>query len=189
MKREKQLGFEILKNKQAKFFGGAYLKNSHAKVKRPITTKRSMHLVLRSSMAKGQWSFLKKEKKIKDIILKNAKASGIKIYRFANAGNHLHLIILPQSRKGFQTFVRAISGIIAREITGSQRGGTERGFNNSGPLEKVSELSFWDKRPFTRIIEWGNEFRSLTGYLDQNSLEAWGFIPFKPRRRPNSSTA
>lgn len=169
MKQVKQLGFEILEQKSAKHFGGAYLKKSHAKTKRPITTKRSMHLVMRSSLAKGEKSFLKYAPAIQRLAQEQAKRFGVRVYRFANAGNHLHMIILPSSRSGFNSFVRSLSGLIARKVLGAERG------NGKG-------LQFWDQRPFTRILEWGKEYRGVVRYLVQNSLEALGFIEYTPRK-------
>lgn len=166
--RSRQLGFEILDIKSIKHFGGAYLKNSHAKTKRPLTTKRSLHLVMRSSLAKGANSFLNHDKKIQQILSRQARRFGVKIYRMANAGNHLHMIILPQSRAAFNGFIRAISGLIARAVLGVEKGAAKK-------------LQFWDKRPFTRIIEWGREFKSVSNYLMQNTLEALGFIAYQSR--------
>ena len=168
MKHQRQLGFEILDRKSAKYFGGAFLKNSNPKVKRPISTKRSMHLVMRSTRATGFQSFLKKDKRIRELIAVQASFFGVKIYMQANGGNHLHLIILPRSRDAFNGFVRAITGLIARVVLGVERGSPKC-------------IKFWDKRPFTRIIEWGREFRYVCGYLLQNTLEALGFIPYCPR--------
>jgi REP element-mobilizing transposase RayT len=177
MTSPKQLGFEILDKKSVKHFGGAYLKNSNPKEKRPISTKRAMHLVVRSSMAKGPLSFLRNDRKISDIIYKQAKSCGVKIYRLANAGNHLHLIILPSSRIAFSRFIRAVTGLIARLVLKAQRG-------------SAREIQFWDKRPFTRILEWGKEFDVVSKYLLQNLLEAYGFIAYTPRKtRSVKSTA
>jgi hypothetical protein len=44
-------------------------------------------------------------------------------------------------------------------------------------------IQFWDKRPFTRILEWGKDFNVISSYLLQNILEALGFIPYKPRKK------
>ncbi|MBK9293923.1 MAG: transposase [Oligoflexia bacterium] len=184
MKKQKQLGFEVLERQSLKYFGGAYLKNSHAKVARPITTKRSMHLVLRALMAKGEFSLLRKERIIKELIYNQAKTFGVRVYRLANGGNHLHLIIMPRSREAFHAFIRSISGLIVREVLGAQRGCPQLGAKG--------KFRFWDKRPFTRIVEWGREYKSLNNYLDQNALEAWGFIPYQPRKsrfNPIGSTA
>jgi REP element-mobilizing transposase RayT len=179
MKKARQLGFEILQGNNIKHFGGDFLKNSHAKEKRPISIKRSMHLVMRSSKAKSELSFLRKDKRIKEVIATQARAFGVKIYRLANGGNHLHIILLPRSREAFNGFIRAISGLIARLVLGVERG-------------KAKRLKFWDKRPFTRIVEWGRGFKTVSNYLLQNTLEALGFIPYQPRKyrpKPFNSTA
>src|SRR5258708_236562 len=122
MIQAKQLGFEIFNSKTSKYFGGAYLKNSNPKEKRPISTTKSMHVVLRSSMAKGPLSFLKADRQLRGIIEKQAKRHGVKVYHQANGGNHLHLIVLPRSREAFKSFIRATSGLIARLILGVERG-------------------------------------------------------------------
>jgi REP element-mobilizing transposase RayT len=168
MKQAKQLGFEILEKNNVKYFGGARL-TSHPKVKRPLSLKRSAHLVMRSLIAKGTYSFLKHDQVIQNLVNKQAKSFGVKIYRFANGGNHLHMIILPRSRRAFNAFIRSIAGLIARLILGAERG-------------SAKDLRFWEKRPFTRIVEWGREFRSVCNYLHQNTLEALGFIEYRPRK-------
>jgi len=164
----KQLGFQILNKKNINFFGGAYLKNSNPKTARPISHKRSMHLVLRSSYAKGEYSLLKSDRRIRKILWTQGKTFGVKIYHLANGGNHLHLIILPRSRIAFNGFIRAVSGLIARAVLDVERG-------------RALGFKFWDKRPFTRILEWGREFKVVSNYLLQNTLEALGFIPYQPR--------
>lgn len=171
MKRfyEKQLGFELLEKSNIKHFGGAYLKNSHAKSRRPISTKRSLHLVLRSSMAKGPLSLLRRDSEIKKIINRQSQKHGVKVYRFANGGNHLHIIVLPNSRLAFNSFIRSISGLIARLVLNVERG-------------RAKKLRLWDNRPYTRLIEWGREYKSVCAYLLQNTLEAMGFVPYRPRR-------
>jgi REP element-mobilizing transposase RayT len=170
LKSQKQLGFDILNKAGMKHFGGDYLKNSNAKEKRPISTKKAMHLVVRSTMAKGSLSFLRYNQKISAIIYKQAKDCGVKVYRFANAGNHLHMVILPSSRIAFMKFIRAITGLIARLVLKAEKG-------------SAKSVQFWDKRPFTRIIEWGKEFKGVVGYLTQNTLEALRLIPYKPRKK------
>ena len=106
---------------------------------------------------------------IKEFVYRLGEESGVKVYRFANGGNHLHLLVLPNSREAFNAYVRALSGLIARVTLGAERG-------------KAMRLKFWDARPFTRIIEWGREFKTVCGYVLQNTLEAIGFIPYQPRK-------
>ena len=168
-KRTKQLGFDILNTPSKKYFGCAHLNKSHAKTKRPITTKLPMHLVLRSSIAKGSLSFLKKDKLIYTVIASQAKRHGVRLYNYANGGNHIHLLVLPSSRQAFINFTRAISGLVARLILGAERG-------------CAKGIKFWDQRPFSDIVNWGKHFNRVTSYLNQNVLEAYGFIAYSPRK-------
>ncbi len=165
MKREKNLFFKELNLSRKNVFGGAHLKNSHAKEQRPISTKRAMHLVLRSSICKGEFSLLKPKNavKIENIIWNQGAHLGVKIYRLANSGNHLHLLVLPRSRHSFLKFIRAISGLIPRAVLGAERG-------------CAKGKKFWDQRPFSRIVEWGKDFIKVKKYLAKNILEAIGFV-------------
>jgi REP element-mobilizing transposase RayT len=155
----------------SKSFGGAHLKNSHAKTARAIACKKPMHLVMRSSLAKGARSFLHRDRELRALFEKQAKLFGVRIYRFANAGNHLHLIVMPRSRMAFKNFLRAVSGLTARAVLGAERGSPHT-------------ESFWDQRPFTRILEWGRDFVNVKAYLLQNALEAIGFVPYRSRSSP-----
>ncbi len=154
-----------------KVFGGSLLNKSHAKIARPISTKEAMHVVLRSSLAKGKFSMLEKHraKKIRYTIDQQAKKFGIKIYEVANVGNHIHMLVLATHRHLFKNFLRAISGIIARITLGVERG-------------KSKALKFWDQRPFTRIVAWMRDFRRAQSYVIQNFNEAMGLVPYKPRK-------
>jgi REP element-mobilizing transposase RayT len=167
--RAKQLGFQILENQNAKSHGGNRLK-SNPKSARPVSIKRSMHLVLRSSLAKGKLTFLQRERsrQVERVIHSQGRRFGVKVYRLSNAGNHLHLIVLPRSRRGFTGFIRAITGLIARLTLGVEKGTSKN-------------LKFWDARPFSRIVEWGRDFEGTCRYLAQNTLEALGFIDYQPR--------
>lgn len=155
-------------------FGGCQFKKYNPKKPRPISIKKPMHLVLRSEIARGPYSFLNpfKAKKIREIVNTQGTLFGVKIYRQANSGNHLHLLILPRSTRAYKGFVRSISGLIARITLGVERG-------------KAKGIKFWDARPYSRIVTWGREYTIVKNYLLQNILEAIGFIPYTPRK--NSS--
>jgi REP element-mobilizing transposase RayT len=179
MKTAKQTGFKILEDNNVTLFGGAHLNKGNPKKKRPLSIKNTTHLVMRSLLATGPRSFMKFEKRIEQIIRHQAKVHGVRIYRLANGGNHLHMLILPRSRVAFNKFIRAISGLIARLVLKAERG-------------SAKNLQFWEKRPFTRIVQWGQDFKGVCSYLLQNSLEAAGFIPYQARKTrypPKTSTA
>ena len=160
-------GFGKLSKKD---FGGALLKGNPREC-RPISAKRPIHLVMRSSLAKGELSFLrpKRAKIIETLVRRLARERGVRIYRYANSGNHLHLVLLPRSRTAFVSYIRAVSGLIARITLEVERG-------------RALGVKFWDARPYTRIVEWGREFKAVCAYVLQNTLEATGFIAYQPRR-------
>lgn len=160
-------GFVDLGKKE---FGGSLLKGN-PRESRPISIKRPLHLVMRSSLARNELTFLapKRAKRIENAIRRQATLQGVKIFRYANSGNHLHLIILPRSRIAFRAFIRGITGVIARITLRVERGNAVR-------------KKFWDARPFTRLIEWGREFKTVSNYVVQNTLEAIGFMPYQPRQ-------
>src|SRR5438093_1324945 len=110
MRRGKQNflpGFDRIGVKE---FGGSRLKGNPREA-RPISMKRPIHLVMRSALAKGDRSFLRagRAKSIEQLVHRLGRENQVKVYRFANSGNHLHLILLPSSRKAFNRYIRAIS--------------------------------------------------------------------------------
>jgi hypothetical protein len=167
--RQKQLLFPALEGLSTKSFGGSLIKGN-AREARPISVKRPMHLVMRSSRAKGEHSLLARSLRIERAIRRVGARKGVKVYRYANSGNHLHLVILPKSRAAYHAFIRAISGIVARIALRVERG-------------KARGLKFWDALPFTKIIEWGRQFINAHWYVLQNMLEAEGFRDYVPRKR------
>lgn len=149
-----------------KSFGGSYFKNYNPREQRPINQNQALHLVLKSSQATGVRSFKNKkfEKKIWQIIKKHAQKNSIKIYEYANAGNHLHLLIRVKRRDFYNKFIRTITGLIARLV---------KSIENGAPIVK----SFWDSRPYSRIVGFrGREFKMVKLYLARNTFEAIGFI-------------
>lgn len=111
---------------------------------------------------------------IEALIRGAGKRFGIRLYEFSNNGNHLHLLLRAQTREGFKSFVRSISGAIARRMTGAKKG-------------KPLSSSFWDYLPFTRIVEWGRDFKNAQSYVIQNLLEALQLIPYQPRKHGSRS--
>jgi len=43
------------------------------------------------------------------------------------------------------------------------------------PSKAPSKISFWDQRPFTRLVSLGKEFTNVLAYIALNSTEAAGF--------------
>jgi REP element-mobilizing transposase RayT len=160
--REFQLSLFNMRSK--KIFGGSLLKGSNPKEKRPVSTKHPMHIVLRSSHTKGGRSFLsQRNSKVIDRIIKNhARRWGLRLYRYENVGNHIHLLVKTSHRAYLKGFLRSITGLIARHMMGAERG--------SGKA-----IKFWCARPFSRIVTWGRDYKSVLSYFEKNQLQALGF--------------
>src|SRR5438477_6926726 len=95
---------------------------------RPLDTSNTMHLVLRSEMATGDWSFKKprNEAKIRQIAEKFSQKFGVRIISLANVGNHLHFHIKLSNRFTYRPFIRALTAAIAMAVTGASRWQTMR---------------------------------------------------------------
>ena len=150
-----------------KAYGGDLLKTRKGRSgPRPIDTRNTMHLVLRSTKATGDFSFWKPQNKnkIKQITTKFSNKYGIKVLSMANVGNHLHFQIKLTNRFTFKPFVRAITSAIAMAVTKTSR------------WNKLKEKGhFWDRRPFTRVVKSYKAYLNLRDYIEINRLEGFGF--------------
>lgn len=154
-------------------FGGRLLKTRQGRARpRPLATKESMHLVLRSSLAKGDWSFRKGDRqfRIRGLVEKFAQKNGVRVFRLANVGNHLHLHIQLGSRWAYKPFIRGLTAAIAMMVTG----------RNKWTARTTEPVKFWDRRPFTRILKGRRSFLMLKDYVHINQLEGDGL------RRPEA---
>jgi REP element-mobilizing transposase RayT len=149
---------------------------------RPLDTRNTMHLVLKSSKAKGDWSFLRPKNKarVQSILKRFSKKYGVRVLSAANVGNHLHLHIKLANRFGYTPFIRAVTAAIAMAVTGRSRW-------SKTPRQKEK---FWDLRPFTRAIVGLRGFFGIEDYVAINRLEGSGVsrevarMIVEDRRRP-----
>ena len=122
MKKSKQFSFSQAQPKfHPKFFGGALL-DGKRKSFRPLSSKDSIHFVLRSEWAVGKDSFLvlRNKKAIESIIQRFAKKFGVKIYQQAITSNHIHLLLMITNRYLYRGFIKAVSGMIASHVMGQR---------------------------------------------------------------------
>jgi REP element-mobilizing transposase RayT len=108
----------------------------------------------------GKLSFLHAPNKIatQKILNEKARKFGISIADQANVGNHIHLKIRITSRVSFQKFLKSITALIARKITGARRG---------KPFGR-----FWQGLAYTRVLKSYTEELNLKGYFHANRSEA-----------------
>jgi REP element-mobilizing transposase RayT len=128
------------------------------KVFRPLDRKRPLHIVLKSSHARGTKSFLTHRLNVKRIVESKAKAYEIKIHGLEIMRDHIHLFVSFKARELIQSFMKVITGLVARHITKAQKG-------------KPFGRRFWDGLAFTRIVTGRRDFTRLKGYLVKNKIE------------------
>ena len=143
------------------FSHGGTTRNKQRKFMRPLDPKYPIHLIFKSEIAVGKFSFLSETNKpaIESIILANATKFNIKIYDWANVGNHIHAFVKVVKRNDLRKFNRATAGQIAQRVTGAKRG-------------KPFGTYFWDYPPFTRIVHGRKGFHTMLNYIRKNRVEA-----------------
>ena len=139
------------------------------KTARPFAPKAPVHLVLRSARAKGVWSLLhrKNKAKITSMIYVYADRFKVHVYRAANVGNHIHLLVKAEDRKNLADFLRVLAGRIAVIVTGAQKAGYFKGVFHKG--KKIGK--FWDYLYWSRLVNWGADFYQVRKYVLANELE------------------
>ena len=148
MRRQKQGTFDGL-HAPKDIFGGSLL-TSHPKIKRPLESKLPTHLVLRAerSAMRNPKYYLK----VNQIVRAACAKHGVKLYEYANVGNHLHLLLKLQTRRSWAAFIRELTGRIAQ-------------------LTKIK----WVHRSFNRIVcGWKKAYRIVREYVELNRRDADG---------------
>jgi REP element-mobilizing transposase RayT len=158
----------LFKEKKLKLeYGGSLLKGRR-KGKRPVTLSKPLHLVMRSEVAIGKLSLMRFQLLIKARLEMYALQFHIKIYKFAINRTHLHLCIQGQDREEITSFLKAFAGVIAKKIM---------------LHSKIKINKFWSERVFSRVIQWGRDYRGVIAYIEKNEQEANGKIHYTPRKK------
>ncbi len=149
---------------------GGDIGHGKRKQARPFSSHRPMHLVLRSSCARGAWSLRRRanEAAIAEEIEEAARRFGVKIYERATTETHLHLLVRARSRESLSNFLRVVGGRIAQRVTGAHKGQPCQGF--------------WDEVAWSRVVAWGRDFKAVCAYVVLNLFETMGLVPRRSRR-------
>jgi putative transposase len=156
-------------------FGGELLKDKKNRTARPLSSRDPLHIVLKSSLAKGEFSLGKHNAEcVLDIVRKHCAKYGVKLYRFSNNYTHLHLLVKIGSRLVYQRFIRSLTASIAMAVTGAKK---------MKDLKSIlGKKTFFDCRPFTRVVKSFKAFQTMIHYIILNQLEALGLIPKREGR-------
>lgn len=166
-------GNRISRARQPDFFGKPSLEfggkptRSKRKTARPIATKRAMHVVLRSSRARGAWSLLNPaNRRTVENAVRAGEKFGVRVYDRANVGNHIHLVLKARTHEAYRAFMRFVAGKIAFEVTGARKG--------RAMVFKKTGGKFWDFIPYSRVLEWGRDFINARICITKNLFEGEG---------------
>ncbi|MBI4406056.1 MAG: transposase [Deltaproteobacteria bacterium] len=137
------------------------------KEKRPFSPSQAMHVTLRSQIAKGPLSLCAPGIRswLRSYIPQLARNLGIRLYHFSINGAHLHFVLQTKEKANLSRFLRVLSGMIARRVLKAEKG-------------RGKGVSFWESRPFSRILHWGRDFKNVLKYVERNVLEAARKIPY-----------
>ena len=159
-KRGQQTAFQGKEFKSQTKFGGSLLKGN-ARGKRPMDSKLPLHTVLRTTKSSLRRPAVYRDVNL--IVTKAAAKYGVTIYKYANVGNHIHMLLKVTSRRLWAYFVREITGRIAQLVQGLR--GPQKGER------------FWSDKPFTRVVAgWGKAFQAVLNYIYLNQMEGEGNI-------------
>ncbi len=153
----RQLRFDTKRIKESRIeFGGA-ITSGNKKSLRPLCTKSALHLVLKADTTRTG-SIRTFQIGIAKLLIKYSTQFGIQIYKFAICGNHIHIVLRAPHRLVYRAWIRTITGRISLNF-------------------KIK----WGLRPWSRVLTWGREFKTVIKYVLQNILEADGVMEYKPR--------
>ena len=145
---------KLFTEKVVKEFGGSLSKSGKRKVARPLVFSRPVHLVLKTSKAKGRYAFSPTDHRLKSLIQKMGQRFGVRIYSMAQNWSHIHLVIRLPNRVAYQRFIRAMTGAMVLKLKATK--------------------GFFDLTPYTKVATWGRQFKNLKIYTHKNDLEALG---------------
>jgi hypothetical protein len=111
--------------------------------------------------AKGRRSLLQKPLKwqVWGHLDRIASRRKIRIYRYANVGNHLHLLLQARNKADFQAFLREFAGAVGVTATGAAKGRPQK---------------FWESLAWSTVVEWGRHYQKVARYLLLNVMESSG---------------
>jgi len=134
--------------------------------------------VLRSSQARGLWSLRRKanEAAINEELERAAKRFGVKIHERAITETHVHLLAGARRRESLSNFLRFVAGRIAQRVTGACKG-------------RPCPNGFGDEIVWSRVVTWGQEFRSVQAYIRLNVFETMGIVAVRPRYREGAHSS
>ncbi len=147
--------------KTEKEFGGSLLQGKR-KSARTLDSRKPLHFVLKSHKSV---KLSLHRKVLQPHLRRYAKQFGVKVYKESVQKDHWHFCIKITNRHLYRSFIRALTGTIARQFG----------------------KGLWVQRPFSRIVTWGRDFLTVLDYIQLNEGEVFGIVPYAIRKRGRGS--
>lgn len=163
----RQTSFEFFRNYKKTFGGSALV--GRRKEKRPLSIKSPIHLILKSENHKV---FRPANQSLHRLILETARKFNIQVRDFAMNWSHSHFVIQISSRQDYVRFIRALTSKMAMAVQKAQ----------------VQKTKLFTLRPFSRILNWGRDYRNVIQYIFLNFKEALGKTR-ESKQAPKSSSS
>jgi REP element-mobilizing transposase RayT len=203
----KQLQFKNEDVQRSKSYGGALRNRAKGRTARPISTKKPMHFVLRTKDFRESLRLGKNRKVIESYLKIFSHKYGIHVEQFVINSNHIHFIWRIKSRALYPSFIKAFTGSVAKRLKSQvvqslrikDQGEvkerlefrneklktlrpTERNDGLSNVTMRSVSDSFWQYRPFSRVVEGYRGHNILKDYLWLNKLESLSILPYRKTR-------
>lgn len=164
--RDKQQSFFRLNREHA--YGGTLRRKKTRRGARPVSRRHALHMVFKSSQAKGPISFLHPRSRVilHRTLRQMALRYGLRIHEVGICGNHFHLLVRFHHRRFLLAFNKVFTGTLVKRLCGSAK----------------LERRFFDFRPFTRVVESRRGYEVARDYVILNQLEGLGIIPYQRER-------
>lgn len=120
---------------------GGKLYSGKRKSARPIAVNKNLLVEFKSSKARGAKSLTHPRNRlvVNTVVREQATRFKISVDGVSNEGKSLQIVIRGKRRASYQGFLRCVPGIIARRVTGAQKG-REKG-------------KFWDGIAYSKVLE------------------------------------
>ena len=173
---------------------GGSLSEGKRRSLRPLNPQQSLHITLKSEHAVGLRSLFRHKRLILSVMHKASQRFNVKVYNYALAGNHLHLLIKGETKEGIQNFFRVFAGHVAQNILKNCPLQKARGGASNMGLKKrkgcrKNQRRFWQYLIYSRLVTWGREFKRVHNYVEKNILETLRVIAYEPRNSKKTSNS
>lgn len=159
----KQINFGFIKNYKNEF-GGSLLKKGQRKIRRPLSTKHPIHLIIKSSVRFRL--FNPRNQQIEALLRKEARRFQIQLFDFAINWSHIHMVVRLPSRESYVAFIRSYNSQLVTLLSRNMFYGLK---------------GLFEFRPYTKILTWGRQFHVTLNYQKLNQQEAAGLIVRKTK--------